>query len=462
MWSDRSNYYDVMPEFTLNGGTVGSPVMLYEQDIANDRIVCRVPDYAACWLDRDVFGYDNAVHVLHEWTALEAAQFFREAGLPRTVKDQLDNGQHYVKSQYLQVIYGAGDRIYQGLKDAMPQTHPWLEHFICLSAAGEEEEKVLKPRHKGPGYFTRPFSTWHYHRNGHEIYGRTMAWWAIYDIKGCNAMWEALFGEAELSIKPPTWALKSLQGMLDLSPGGANWARTEGEYASPPMHLERRARYDVAVDFADRLADSIRRHFHYDLFMMINQIMASKAQPETAFGLMRAEAEKTGQLAPQVETYENQVLSHTHTVFMDFERMADPAYPWGRLPEPPPIVQQYSDGNIDVEFIGLLSMAMQRDRHSMKTLRALGGAELFFTANPEVVQKIRWSQALERFLEAEDFAQADLVPEEEYQAMIEAMRQRAMQQELAEAMPKVTQGVKNLQSATEKDSPMAAMAGSKR
>jgi len=455
----RSNYYDVIPEFTLNGGTVGSPVMLYEHDLANDRMVCRVPDYAAAWIDRDVFGYDNALHVLHEWNALDASQFFDEKELPLSVRNQLDNGNHYQKTQYLQVVYGAGDRIYEGLEQPVRQTHPWLEHFLCLAAAGDPEQHVLKPKHKGPGYFARPFSTWHYHRNGHEVYGRTMAWWAIHDIKGSMGMWEALFGEAELSIRPPTWALKSLQGMLDMGPGGANWARSDTEYGQPPVHLERKTHYDAAVDFADRLAASVRRHFHYDLFMLVNQIMASKTQPETAYGLMRAEAEKTAQLAPQVETYENQVLAHTHEVFMDFERLAEPAYPWGRLPEPPLIVQEYSDGNVDVEFIGLLSMAMQRDRHTMKTLRALGGAEMFFTASPEAVNKVRWSQALERFLESEDFAQADLVPEDEYQAMIEAMRQRALQQELAEAAPKMTQAAKNLQGKTEKGSPMAVMTG---
>ena len=456
----RSNYYDVMPQFVLDGGTVGSPVMLYERDMANDRIICKVPDYAAVWLDKDIFGYDNAVHVMWEWTAIEAEQFFGYNALPKSVQEQLRNGHHYGKTQYLQVIYGAGDRIYKGL-DEIPQTHPWLEHFICLAAADATEQKVLKPLHKGPGYFSRPFSTWHYHRNWHEVYGRTMAWWAIYDIRGHNAMWEALFGEAELSVRPATWAMGTMRGLLDLGPGGGNYARNAQEYGMPPQYIERKTQYGIAIDFADRLKESIQRHFHYDLFMLVNQIVANKAQPETAYALMRAESEKTGQLAPQVETYENQVLSNSHDVFMDYEVMAEPAYPWGRLPEPPEIVQEYSDGRIDPQFIGLLSMAQVRDREVLKQYRAIGTAELFFNADPRVVNKVRWDQALERFLEAQDFAQTDIVPQEEYEAMLQAMEQRAQQQELAESAPKMAQAAKALQGKTEKGSPLALLTGSK-
>jgi hypothetical protein len=453
----RSNYHDVMGQFTLDGGTVGSPAMLFQNDVANDRIICKVPDYASVWLDRDIFGMDNAIHVLHEWNAMEAADFFGEKDLPLAIKNQLANGNHYAKSKYLQVIYGAGDRIYKGLREPVAKSHPWLEHFICLDAAGENEQVVLKPLNMGPGYFSRPFSTWHYHRNWHEVYSRTMAWWAIYDIRGHNAIWEALFGEAEVAVKPPVWAMATLKGLLDMGPGGGNWARTEQEYSQPPIHLERKTRYDIAVDFADRLAESVRRHFHYRTFLPVTEAMDAKQQPETMFALMKTDAEQRGQLFPQVETYENQVLAPTHDVFMDFELMAEPASPWGRLPEPPAIVQQYGDGKMDVEFIGLLSMAMQRDRNSLKTLRALSGAQMFFASNPRVVNKVRWAAALERFLEGEGFPQADIVPEDEYKALEQALEQRAIQQEIAEAAPKMAQGVKNLQGPTDKKSPLAMM-----
>jgi len=454
----RSNYYDVMPQFILDGGTVASAVMLFEQDIVNDRMVCKVPDYAAVWLDKDIFGYDNCLHVKWEWNALEAAQFFGEKQLPRIVQEQLRNGNHYTKTEYLQVIYGAGDRIYDGLKDVL-QTHPWMEHFICLSANGETEQTVLKPRHKGPGYFSRPFASWHYHRNWHEVYSRSPAWWAICDIKGNNAMWEAIFGEAELALRPPSWSMDALRGILNLSPGGDNWARSAEEFGNPPQFIERKTRYDVAMDFANRLQRSIERHYGVPMFMAVNQAIVNKQQPQTAFALMRAEAENTAQLAPQVETFENQVLSHTHDVFMDSERMAEPAYPWGRLPEPPDIVQEYSDGTIDVQFIGMLSMAQVRDREVLKFYRNVGGLELPFTLKPELINKIKWSQAIERVLEAGDFAQADIVPEDVYQAIEQATAQRQMQQELAESAPQLTKAVKNLQNKTKEDSPLAMMTG---
>jgi hypothetical protein len=457
----RSNYYDVMPEFVLNAGTVGSPAMLFEQDWINDRIICKVPHYGDVWLDKDIFGRDNALHVRWEWTALEAESFFGFDQLPATVQNHLKSGSHYTKTAYLQVIYGAGDRIYGDLKDPVPQVRPWLEHFICLKGGDAEDQEVLVPLNRGPGYFARPFATWHYHRNWHEVYGRTMAWWAVYDLRGLNAMWEALFSEAELAVRPATWAMSALRGMLDLGPGGDNWARSGSEYDNPPQYLERKTRYDVAIDFSDRVKDAVQRHFHYPLFMAVNQIIDNKTQPETAFALMKAEAEEMGQLAPQVETYENQVLGHAHEVFMDAERMAEPAYPWGRLPEPPAIAQEFSDGEVEIEYLGRLSMAQIRDREIMKSMRAIGTSQMVAELVPNTIHKVRWSETLERLLESQDFNQDEIVPEDEYQKIVETINQRAMQQELMENAPKMAKAVQSLQRTTEKGSPLAALSGAK-
>lgn len=453
----RSNYYDVMGEFVLNAGTVGSPVMLFEQDIVNDRVICKVPHYGNVWLDRDVFGYDNAVHVLWEWTALQAAEFFGRDQLTAAVKNQLDTGNHYSKTKYLQVIYGAGDPIYKGLNVA--QNRPWLEHFICLAPAGELEEHVLKPLHKGPGYFTRPFSTWHYHRNDHEVYSRTMAWWAIFDIRGLNSLWEALFGEAESSVRPPTWAMESMRGMLDLSPGGDNWARNAQEAEHPPVFLERKTRPNVTSDFTDRLAATVQRHFHYSYFMPVNQVVENKTQPESVFALMKTAVENMGQLAPEVETFENQALGNSHDILLDMERMKEPAYPWGALPVPPPIAQDFSDGTIVPEFIGLLSIAQRQNRELMKALQGLSTIQVFAELDPNIIHKIRRSVWMERLLEAEDVPQDIIVPEEEYQGVVDAINQRAMQRELMENAPKMAKAVQNLQGGTAKDSPLAALTG---
>jgi len=452
----KSNYYDVMPEFVLDGGSVGSAVMLREYDPLEDRIVCKVPDYASRWLDKDIFGYDNCLHVKWRWSALQAAAFFGKDNLPLAVKNQFDNGNHYDETEYIQAIYGAGDPIFEGLEES--QSHPWLEYFVCCSA-GETEQEPLEPLNKGPGYFTRPFSSWHYHRNWHEVYSRTKAWFAVYDVRGANAYWEALFSDAELNLRPPSWAMRTLRGLLDLSPGGENYARTAQEYENPPVYLQRPGNWAPAVDFADRLKASIERWFDVPLFMMISQLAQSRNQPETKYGLMRMEAERVGQVAPAVETYEGQVLKNNHDAFMDIERSLEPAYPWGRLPEPPPVVQAHSNGRTKVEFMGQLSMAQVRDREILNFYRNLGTAEAVFTASPETINKIRWPQALERVLEAGNFPQSELVPQDEYEQIIEAMRQRAMQQELAEQAPKMAQAAKNLQGKTEEGSPLKAMAG---
>lgn len=455
----RSNYYDRMGMFTLNGGTLGSPVMLFSQDIARDRMVCEVPDYASVWLDKDIFGEDNCLHVQREWTALQAEEMFGFDQLPLSVRQQLQQGTFYAKTKYIQAIYGAGDRIYRDLPGGeMLAPYPWREHFLCTE---DTDKRILRPTNKGPGYFTRPFASWHYHRNDHEVYSRTMAWWAIFDVLGSEGMWEATYGDAEYSVKPATWANAALRGLLDMSPGGDNWARNREEYETPPMFLDKGTRYDKGIDFADRLAGMVRRHFHYDFFMAVNQIMLSKQQPETAFGLSRAQAENGIQLVEEIESYEQQVLGHAHDVFIDYERLAEPAYPWGRLPKPPQILLDYSDGNVDVEFIGPLSLMQINDRQVERFYRSMEPAQIVFQAQPETLHKLKWSQILEHLLESQNFRQDDIVSEEEFVQIVEGVRQRAMQAEMAEMAPKMTQAAKNLQGKTEKGSPMAMLTGAK-
>jgi hypothetical protein len=456
----RSNYYDVTGRFILDGGSIGSPAMLFQNDLVRDRMICRVPDYASVWFDKDIFDEDNCIHVKYQWSALQVEEMFGKDQLPQTVQKQLEQGNHHEKSNYLQVIYGAGDPIYQDLPEPVLLTHPWMEHFICLDVSGQLEEVLLKPKNQGGGYFTRPWSSWHTDRNDHEVYSRTMAWWAIYDIRGANAMWEALFGEAELSLRPATWARDTLQGLLDLGPAGENYARTSQEYEQPPVHLERKTRYDVAIDFTNQLGTSCRRWFHYKFFMAINEIIQSKTQPETAFGLYRAQAENGLQLVEEIESAEQQVLGHTHDVFMDHEIRAAPAYPWGRLPKPPDILLEYADGKVDVEFIGPLSMMEVNNRHVDRFYRAMEPAQIIFENAPETRYKLRWADILEELVEAENLRQDHIVPDDEFQQVVEGVRQRALQQEVAEMAPKLAQAAKALGSETEKGSPMAALMGS--
>lgn len=458
----RSNFYDVMPSYVLDGGTVGSPVMLRERDYLRDRIICKVPDYSCRWLAKDIFGYDNVLHVKWKWNGLQALEYFKKDDLPLVIRNSIDNGRHYEEYEFLQVIYSAGDSIFDDLDDYNP-THPWMEYFICLSSKDEKEQKILRPKKRGNGYFSRPFSSWHYWRNWHESYGRSMAWWAVYDVRGNNANWKALFGEAELSVQPPTWAMRTLQGLLDLSPRGQNWARNAEEYERPPQFLDRKTNYNIAIDFADRLKEAIERHFHVNLFMGANQLENSRNQPETAYGLWLMQSERNIQLLPQVETYENQVLKDNHEAIIESEVMAEPAYPWGRLPEPPDIVKEMSqyieDKNTnEVEFIGQLSIAQERDVTLGRFLKSIGISEILYRFDENLVGKVKWSQTYEKLLEACNHPQSDIVPEDEYQELQQALQQRIQRAELAENAPKMAKAVKDLQGTTEKDSPLEALA----
>lgn len=456
----RSNFYEAMGPFLLDGGTTSSPVMLRERDLVNDRIICKVPDCSQRWLDKDVFGYDNSLHVAWEWNAIQALEYFGKDELPKKVQQNLENGNHYTKSQFLQVIYAAGDPIFDDLPKGkeVAVTHPWMEFWVYNSDV-ESEQTTLTPKNHGPGYYTRPFSSWHYWRNWHETYGRSMAWWSIFDVMGANKQWEAVFGEAELRMKPPTWAMGALRGILEMGPAGQNWAQDATDYEMPPKFIERQSGYREGLDWAERLAMAIKRHFHNELFMGARDVVEGKDQPESVYAHWRMESQQNVQLLPQIETLENQVLRDNHEAFVESERRAEPAYPWGRLPEPPDIAKEFGDGHADVEFIGQLSMAQERDITFSRYFRNIGFAEILFKWSPELVEKIRWGMTLEDILEAGNFPQKNIVTEEEFEEIKKGIRQRELQAELAEMAPKLALAAKNLQGQTEDGSPLKQLTG---
>ena len=60
-------------------------------------------------------------------------------------------------------------------------------------------------------------------------------------------------------------------------------------------------------------------------------------------------------------------------------------------------------------------------------------------------------------MEAGNFPQAGIVPQEEYEAYVQAVEQRLKQAEVAENAPKLAKAAKDLQAKTEKGSPLSIM-----
>jgi hypothetical protein len=91
-------------------------------------------------------------------------------------------------------------------------------------------------------------------------------------------------------------------------------------------------------------------------------------------------------------------------------------------------------------------------------LKGVGVSEMLYDFKPELVDKILWSESYERIMEGIGWPQGEIVPQEIFEKMQEALRQRQAQAELAEQAPKLAKAAKDLQGQTEEGSPLKQLA----
>jgi len=123
----------------------------------------------------------------------------------------------------------------------------------------------------------------------------------------------------------------------------------------------------------------------------------------------------------------------------------------GRLPTPAEFGLDMPD-MAEPQFIGLLSQAQKMSVGMRRMVNSLGVMQLMASIWPEVKYKMRAGQMLERALEEMNFAEDDIVPEDEYQAILEAQAQQEANMQDIEAMRQVAPTLKALSSPVDKSS----------
>ena len=455
----NSNYYSIMPLYTLGGITIGSPVIISEEDLKTGKIHCTVPHYTENYLSRNWLGEDDVYHRKFKKTAKEAADEFDKKDLSQPLNNALENGSHYELFEFIQVICSVDDLIFKDLKNttdkpakdetAMIRNRPWMSYYIQTEVEEEAKKKPLVSK----GYFSKPFSSWHYQRNENETYARTPAWFAIHDIKMDQQMWKEMLEGSQRSTKPSWWAMANMRGVLRTLPGSKNWAQTSQDYDRPPVPLKQQFDYQIGVEVHDRTKMAIERHFHIDLFKMLTSLLDEKKAPPTATQIVGMMGEKAILLSAGVESYEGGLLEEQDTRFIEIEDRA------GRLPEPPDVVLEYSEGKINPEFVGPLAQAQRVHYTIRKIHNALGAVDPIFERFPDSINKVKPEVLVELILEETGLPQDAIRNDDEYQKMIEAIRQAQEMERMIESGKTLAEGVSKLQGPTDKTSPLAQVEG---
>ena len=450
---ERSNYYSVLPLFVKDGLSIGSPVMFADEDIAGARANFTLPHYSENYISQNWLGQDDVYHRGGGWkmTAKQAAEEFDLDELSDSLKLDIEHGSHDNEYKFLMAMYSENDRIFDDLKESdkkFKPTGPWMQYYIQVDTdVGKKKPLLAKP------YWYKPFTVWHYHRNPHESYSRTPAWFSIFDTKGNNAGWLTQFELVESVARPPMWSMAEYKGREHFAPGGVTRALNADDYGRPPVSLNKGGNYQVATDFLDRLKGNVERHFHVKLFQMIEQYNREHKQPPTAYQIFQMIGENAAQVGPEVESFERDILAPNDSILMDMEFRS------GRMVENVefPEVLFNSNGIVVPKFVGPLSQAQKVHHGVQRVHQGLAATQPIREEWPETKYKIRAAKLTEKVLENMNFPQDCIVPEDEYNedmaelAALEAEDRKLEQAErIAKAIPSISKDV-------EEGSPLAAL-----
>jgi hypothetical protein len=474
----RSNFYDVQPQYTLDGITTGSPVMFGEdvlQPGGTSRTMWMPQYYRNVRLYYDKYNEVNGAIIRDKkWTAKQIHDTFigedpdgtkAAAKLTTPVNNALKSGKLNQEFTVYRAVFRVDDQIWNGTGDdayKKPQGDwTWLSVYF-LELSDIDAKKKNTPLNENQGYFSQPFVNWDFDKKPWEAASRTPAWYAIWDCMGLQQVHKNLLENAQLQNRPPFIAMDTMKNNIHLSPEGEMYVG-KAEYDRPPKSLDLVGNLSIPAEIIEIYDEALQRWFFIDKFQMFSQLTRQNKQPVTATQIFQMAGEKATLLSPAIETH-SKYLTVADARMVDIEARA------GRGPFAPDVMANITDiiigalgdstktsVSIQPVFISPLAQAQKLTQalEPITTGISLIRESGLLDMNPDLVHGIRTKGAQDKMLEAVDFPASEIVPDDEYNEKIAALneqRAKQLQQENAVEMMKAS---KNLQGPVDETSVMS-------
>ncbi len=421
-----SNYYDVSPEWYRDAGSIGTATLFSEEEIGSERVVHTTIHPREVFIEENQFGKVDVVFRDFFMTARQAVQKFDEEKLsPEIVKNAEEHPDK--RHEFIHAVFPNDDRQFNKISS---ENKKFKSVYVQVKGGPRDDDSdglVVKES----GFDINPYTVWRYRKNSDEIYGYSPAADAITSVWGINQMTKTLLRASHLAVSPALNVPEHMRGNTRLEPDGHNYFEKGGDRIDV---VNNKINYPVGKDQWERLRDLLEDAYRVRFFLTLQ-----RAEREmTATEIMARESENAVLMAPQAE---RQISEGIEPVFNIVSFLADRA---GRLPEPPPILQDLG-GRINIRFVGPLAQAQRRifRMQPIKNgLNELASAAVLF---PHIVDIINEQVLGEEILNNSDFPQNAMRSNDEVKKIQEARdaaiaQQKAMEQAqgMAESYPKLT------------------------
>jgi hypothetical protein len=444
---NRTNFYEVMPEVALDAGsTVG--YLFYTEDVKRGKIHFLHEHIGNVWFALDALGYVERVHREVSYSASAAYKLFGDA-LSEDIRKQLEPGNNQFKDYtFVHCIFPNPDYDPRRVEPYASDLLPYLSIYYEKSTLNMVEKSGVR---------FLPM-VWRVHKYARQWYSYSPAQCALTDALMNNQMTKMLTRAGQLAAQPPLLVPKSLQGRVFNVPNGFTYYTDESVSGGVRELYQRGVNWAIPNEERIRVQKSLDRWFSVEFFTMMTQIMDKTGQPPTAFQISQAANEKATLLGPQIGSLKNDIGNPAVDIIWDYETRA------GRMPDMPAVLEDYiyerleraGIGNIETinEFTGILSRTQSRAMEQQSVVDALTITRMVAELYPDAVYALKPYHLLRRALDSTAVDQDVINKKDEYQKIVEQIRNDQQMAQQVELNRRVAQSYQSLTHAPEDGSPV--------
>jgi len=339
---NRSNFYDAIREFLLDGASIGNANIFIDENIAENVLTFLVKHPKQIWFSENYLGEIDVVHRKFELNARQAVQDFGKENVSDNIRKALEQNRIDQKFEFLQAIYPIDDYIvneYDSGAKKYKKFHKYISYYI------EVDKKILLRR---GGFRVLNPIIWRMKKYSGEDYGRGLMGDAISEVKRLNSASRTEMEVAQLSAEPPFNIPFEMKDNVDITPHGQNYYRDAGRIIAP---INTGANYPITEEFIERLKRAIEKHFQVEFFLMLARSEGTMTATEII--------EKQGEKVALMSSLFGQLNSRINLIH---DRILNLMFLAGKLPPIPGILMSQTGGffNIDVDYVGPLAEAQKR------------------------------------------------------------------------------------------------------
>jgi hypothetical protein len=429
----KSNFYRVLPMFTKDGISIGSPLMFVEETDIVAGVVTFLPQhYTTVFAFYDGNNKLEGVIIKDEnWTVKKITDKFapteeeQKAKLPKMINNNIRDGKFYEEHTMYRAVF-KGDNPVWDVEGFDKPGAEWVSVYFIEKTPDDQKNNPLSTEQ----YFTRPFVTWDYDKKPWESISRTPAFEAIHDVLSQQEMALDQATNRKLKNNPPRAVLEDHRNIVDFNPEGITPV-AKGDWGNLPTAIDVVGDIRLSREEMEFNAERVKRWFLTDQFLKFTDLTNTLRQQPTATQIIKIAAELSVQVNPGIATFTTGFLADVDERMMDIEIRAGrgPFNP-ARMEDISQIIQSIADEfgavttiSLTPVFTGPLARAQKVKQELDPILEGLGVAGTMFEVWPELKNAVREHGTLERVFKATGFPLQEFKSEDEYNEIVAAIRE---------------------------------------